>query len=68
MVDGVMRERLGDYVEERPPTLRDMIASQAVVGILTGGFHTPNRVAEIASSAYAIADAMMAERRKYAGK
>jgi len=65
MVDGVMRDRQGERHE--PPTLRDQFAAMALAGVVP--VSDIRQVQAIAQRAYAIADAMMAERKaRYAGK
>ncbi len=53
--------------EFKEPTPRDMVAWIALVGLLAGKYHTLNTVCDkqsVAEDAYAVADAMLAQRGK----
>ena len=68
-----IEENLAEYqqvIARSDGHLRDMFAGQALAALgasfLGGGWHNPNKyqIEVIASGAYSIADAMMAERKK----
>lgn len=58
----------GNYVKDIAPnggmTLRDYFAAKAMVGILFEESKTDSKNAKIAQWAYAMADAMLAERQR----
>lgn len=58
-------DRANQRLDEREPNLRDMFAAQALTSLAS--VMDIRRVDAVAVQAYAIADAMMAERKKNAG-